>query len=71
MMSGAIDTGVKFRGHPVLLGPRAIDGILPDKLVLTSLDRFLRKHFPDLDYSVACGKPIVTGALPPKPKEDG
>ncbi|MEE8207894.1 MAG: hypothetical protein V3T88_02920, partial [Nitrosomonadaceae bacterium] len=61
-MSSTTNTGVKFRGHPVLLGPRTSDGRLPDRLILTSLDRFLKRHFPELSSTVEYGEPIVIGA---------
>lgn len=59
-----VDTGVTFKGYPVLLGPRLIDDKTADKLVLTSLDRFLRCEFPYLDNMIAYGETFVKGALP-------
>ncbi len=58
-----VDTGVTFKGYPVLLGPRLVDDRTPDKLVLTSLDRFLRKEFPYLDEMIAGNDTFVKGAL--------
>lgn len=69
MTDQIIDTGIRFRGHPVLFGPRAIDNKIADKLVLTQLDRFLRKTFPSLHFLVADGETYVKGALPPKEKD--
>lgn len=63
-----VNTGVCFKGYPVLLGPRNLNGYKPDKIVLTHLDRFLREHFPALDFLVPDGQPFVDGATPPKPK---
>ncbi len=40
-----VDTGVRFKGYPVLLGPRDIDHKKADELVLTQLDRFLKSIF--------------------------
>jgi len=65
-----VDTGITFKGYPVLLGPRNIDHNKADKFVLTQLDRFLRKHFPSLYYLVANGKTFVRGALPLKENQD-
>jgi len=66
-MIGSVDTGLVFRGHPILLGPRHIDHVMADKLVLTQLDRFIRKQFPALIAFVASDdEAYVRGALPPK-----
>jgi hypothetical protein len=54
-----IDTGVTFKGYPVLLGPRLVDDKAPDKLVLTSLDRFLRREFPYLEFIIAGGETLL------------
>lgn len=59
-----VDTGVTFKGHPILLGPRRMDDKTADKLVLTSLDRFLRKEFPYLEFTIADGDTFIGGALP-------
>jgi len=60
-----VDTGVRFKGHPVLLGSTK-SGRKADKLVLTRLDRFLKRHLPeDIIESIedpATGT-IVKGAL--------
>ena len=60
-----VDTGVTFKGYPVLLGPRLVDDRTAGKLVLTSLDRFLRREFPYLEFTIADGT-FVKGAMPPK-----
>ncbi len=65
-MDNITDTGLKFKGHPVLLGPDPINGNAADKLTLTRLDRFLRKYFPFLLDFGPPRKTLVTGALPPK-----
>lgn len=62
-----VDTGLTFRGYPIWLGPRDIDQKLPDKLVLTQLDRFVREHFPALaKLIVSDDGTIVRGAIPLK-----
>ena len=63
-----VDTGVTFKGHPVLLGPRIIDDKTADKLVLTQLDRFLRREFPYLELEIADSETFVKGASPPREK---
>lgn len=67
-MDNIVDTGLRFRGHAVLLGPSLITGRAADKLALTRLDRFLRKHFPFLiDFRREPSREtLVIGALPPK-----
>lgn len=42
-----IDTGLMFNGHPILFGPRKIDGRVADKYTLVRLDGFLKKHLPN------------------------
>lgn len=69
MTDQIIDTGIRFRSHPVLFGPRVIDNKIADKLVLTQLNRFLRKTFPSLHFLVADGETYVRGALLPGEKE--
>jgi len=61
-----VDTGVTFKGYPVLLGPRIVDDKTADKLALTLLDRFLRREFPYLDSMIAGSDTFVKGALPRK-----
>ena len=65
-----VDTGVTFKGYPVLLGPRIIDDKTADKLVLTHLDRFLRREFPYLESMIADSETFVKGALPRELKEN-
>ena len=65
--SGIVDTGLTFKGHPVLLGPSNPLGRTADSLVLTLLDRYIFKHEPSL-YEMVCentGKStLVDGAIP-------
>ena len=63
------DTGLKFKGYPVLLGPNPITGCKADKLTLTRLDRFLRKHFPFLINFGEQKETLVNGAIPLKSEE--
>jgi hypothetical protein len=72
MSDDIIDTGLRFKGHPVLLGPSPITGHKANKLTLTRLDRFLRKHFPFLiDFVGERKETLVNGAIPPKLEKDG
>ena len=65
ILRSVVNTGVVFRGHPVLLGPRNLDGHRPDQLTLTRLDRFLRKHFPGFAGAIADNETLVDAATPP------
>ncbi|KKN68788.1 hypothetical protein LCGC14_0448080 [marine sediment metagenome] len=68
-----IDTGLRFRGHPILLGSDTLHRSA-DKCVLTHLDRFLRKNLSKqliemlINYSTGV---LVEGAIPPKSEEGG
>jgi len=70
-MDNITDTGLRFKGHPVLLGPSPITNQAADKLTLTRLDRFLRKHFPFLLDFGQTKETLVIGAMPPKENENG
>jgi len=59
-----VDTGLVFKGHSILLGPRHSDHRMVDKLVLTQLDRFIREYFPILSDNEV----FVKGALSLKSK---
>ena len=67
-----VDTGLTFKGHPVLLGPSAMNRTA-DALVLTHLDRFLYKRCYTL-YRLVCDihglDTLVTGAVPRKETSD-
>ena len=64
-----VDTGLRFSGHPIFLGPLP-NGHKADKIVLTRLDRFLRKHFPFLINFGEQKETLVNGANPPKSKKE-
>ncbi|KKN45289.1 hypothetical protein LCGC14_0684420 [marine sediment metagenome] len=70
-MDNITDTGLRFKGHPVLLGPSPISGGKADKMTLTRLDRFLRKHFPFLLDFGEQRETLVNGATSLKSKEGG
>ena len=59
-----VDTGLRFKGYPILFGPSPITGYKVDKLTLTRLDRFLRKHFPFLIDFGEQRETLVNGAIP-------
>ena len=63
-----VDTGLRFSGHPIFLGPLP-NGHKADKIVLTRLDRFLRKHFPFLINFGEQKETLVNGAIPLKLEE--
>lgn len=65
-MDNVTDTGLRFKGHPVLLGPSPITGSKADRMTLTRLDRLLRKHFPFLIDFGPLKNVLVNGASPPK-----
>ena len=60
-----IDTGLRFKGHPVLLGSTEY-GRRADKHTLTCLDKFLKRHLSEnivelmIDHSTGT---IVKGAI--------
>jgi len=68
-----VDTGLRFKGHPILLGSDTLHRSA-DKCVLTQLDRFLRKNLSKqliemlINHSTGV---LVEGAIPLKPKEGG
>jgi hypothetical protein len=70
-MDNMVDTGLRFRGYPIFFGPSPITGHKVDKLTLTRLDRFLRKHFSFLINFGEQKETLVNGAIPPKLKEGG
>ena len=60
------NTGLMFRGHSVLLGP-SIFNRKADKLVLTNLDRYIKKHDPHLYKMITDTNghdTLVDGAVP-------
>jgi hypothetical protein len=64
---GTVDTGLVFRGYPVLLGRRSRDSMMADGITLTFLDRFLKKHLPPSlidDYPIRYDRYMVKGAKP-------
>lgn len=60
-----IDTGMRFKGHPILLGSTKL-GHKADKLALTQLDKFLKQHLSEdivrliINHSTGL---IVNGAI--------
>jgi len=70
-MDNITDTGLRFKGHPILLGPSPITNQTADRLTLTRLDRFLRKHFPFLLGFRQTKEILVMGAVPPKEGSNG
>lgn len=68
-----VDTGLRFRGHPILLGSDTLHRSA-DKCVLTQLDRFLRKNLSKqlietlVNHSTGI---LVKGAIPPKSQRKG
>ena len=58
MDENIVDTGLTFKGHPILLGSRK-NGRKCDELVLMSLERFIEKHFPVYADAVFFGRAFV------------
>ncbi|MCK4822845.1 hypothetical protein KA005_44190 [bacterium] len=66
-----IDTGLRFKGHPVLLGSN-FRGHSPNVNTVTKLDRFVKKIFKDSSYFDLLlnhsGGTFIIGAEPEKGK---
>jgi hypothetical protein len=62
-----VDTGLTFKGYPVLLGARKVSPQLADILILTSLDRYLFISCQSI-YEGYCSlhsrKTMVEGVMP-------
>ena len=60
-----IDTGLRFAGHPIMLGSDRL-GYPAGKLLLTELDRFLKCNLPDGIVEIITNHPtglIIEGAV--------